>query len=228
MKPWKTLDRAPAPGGGELLLQERDGHFVIRVGGQELMSSRTHGSEEAMAKLAFEHRSPMPSHPRVLIGGLGMGFTVRATLELLVGPASVIVAELSEAVIRWNRELLADVARRPLDDSRVTLEQTDVLARLRMKAPPFDAILLDVDNGPAALTTPANAKLYGDAGIAACHQALGTRGALIVWSAAPDERYLARLRRGGFEAIEKTVPATKTGGKRHILFVARKGTSARR
>jgi spermidine synthase len=221
MKPWTTLDRAPAPGGGELLLQERDGTFVIRVHGTELMSSRTHGSEEAMARLAFEDRV-MPATPKVLVGGLGMGFTVRAALDVLPPSGKVVIAELSEAVVRWNKGPLADLARRPLEDPRIRIERVDVLGLLKQADRAYDAILLDIDNGPSALAAPGNASLYASRGIAACHQALRSGGALVVWSAGPDERYLLALEKAGLDARARTVTAHTTGGRRHTLFVARK------
>jgi spermidine synthase len=218
MKPWKTLDRAPTPDGGEYLLQEHDGTFVIRVDGKELMSSRTHGSEQAMAQAAF----PMgpPPDARVLIGGLGLGFTLRAVLDVLPPHGSVVVGELSEAVLRWNREQLAPLAGRPLEDLRAHVELGDVRSLMRKAKPRFHAVLLDVDNGPSAMTAQDNASLYDEAGIVTCYEALRPGGTLVVWSAGPDARYLERLERCGFEARARTVASRGEGGRRHVLFLA--------
>jgi spermidine synthase len=223
MKPWETLDMAPAPGGGALVLARRGEEYAIRVGGHVLMTSRTHGSEEALA----EHGcAPLAdrARPRVLIGGLGMGYTVRAALERLGPGASVTVAELVPAVVRWNRGTLAPLAGRPLEDPRVSVVEADVGAVLReAAAKPFDAVLLDVDNGPAALTRPENARLYGGGGLALAHGALKPGGVLIVWSAAPDAAFTRRFREAGFEVQEVETPARgKSGGARHVLFVGRR------
>jgi spermidine synthase len=220
MKPWKVLARAPAPDGGEFVLHHRDGEFVIRVRGQELMSSRVHGSEEAMARLASTALGAA-SRPRVLIGGLGLGYTVRATLDALGAEAQLVVAELAEAIVSWNRGPLAPLAGRPLEDPRVSVELGDV-QRVMRRGAPWHAILLDVDNGPAALTRASNAGLYDSAGLAAAHAALAPQGVLVVWSAGPDERFTARLSRAGFHSEAHTVPAGKGRGTRHTLFVARR------
>lgn len=229
MKPWETLDTAPAPGGGELVLARRGEEYVIRVGGHVLMTSRTHGSEEALA----EHGcAPLAdrARPRVLIGGLGMGYTVRAALERLGPRASITVAELVPAVVRWNRGPLAPLADRPLEDARVTVVEADVFAVLRDAAErPFDAVLLDVDNGPVALTRPENARLYGAGGLALARAALKPGGLLLVWSAAPDPTFSRRLRDAGFEPQVLEVPARgKSKGTRHVLFLGRPRTAPRR
>lgn len=229
MKPWETLDTAPAPGGGELVLARRGDEYVIRVGGHVLMTSRTHGSEEALA----EHGcAPLAgrARPRVLIGGLGMAYTVRAALERLGPRASITVAELVPAVVRWNRGPLAPLADRPLEDSRVTVVEADVFAVLRDAAErPFDAVLLDVDNGPVALTRPENARLYGAGGLALARAAIKPGGLLVVWSAAPDPSFSRRLRDAGFEPQMLEVPARgKSRGTRHVLFLGRPRAAQRR
>ncbi len=223
MKPWETLDTAPAPGGGELVLARRGEEYAIRVGGHVLMTSRTHGSEEALA----EHGcAPLANRarPRVLVGGLGMGYTVRAALDRLGPRASVTVAELVPAVVRWNRGVLAPLAGRPLEDSRVTVVEGDVGAVLREAASaPFEAILLDVDNGPAALTRPDNARLYGATGLTLAREALSPGGQLLVWSAAPDARFARRLGEAGLESRVVEVPARgRSGGTRHVLFLGKR------
>ena len=194
MKPWKTLAR-----DGALVLQERDGEHVLRSGGVELMSSRRHRSEAAMAAHAAGAK-------RVLVGGLGLGFTLRAVLEA-APEARVVVAELSNAVVEWNRTLLHTAS---LDDARVTVHLGDV-AEAEGR---FDCILLDVDNGPAALSDPGNAKLYAPKGIARFKAMLKPRGVLVVWSAGPSRQFLQALGRAGFEASEQPSGA-------HTLFVAR-------
>jgi spermidine synthase len=220
MKPWEILARAPAPDGGEFVLHHRDGEFVIRVRGQELMSSRVHGSEEEMARLASAALGGI-ANPRVLIGGLGLGYTLRATLDALGAGAQVAVAELAEAIVEWNRGPLAPLAGRPLEDPRARVEISDVRHVMRGGAP-WHAILLDVDNGPAALTRASNASLYDSPGLAAVHAALVPGGVLVVWSAGPDDRFTARLAQAGFLAETHPVRAGKGRGTRHTLFVARR------
>ncbi len=207
MKPWKTLATSHAPGGALLTLQQRDLEFAIRVDGQTLMSSRSTGSERAMAEAACAARSLK----RILIGGLGMGFTLRATLDLVSAHARITVAELSQAVIDWNKGMLAPLANAPLDDPRVQVIAKDV--RKVYKSGPFDAILLDVDNGPTAITADSNDSLYDDHGLALARAALHPTGVLVVWSAGPDLRFVKRLENAGFTATTQTI-------KRHTLFIA--------
>jgi spermidine synthase len=220
MKPWEVLSRAPAPDGGEFVLHHRDGEFVIRVHGQELMSSRVHGSEEELARQGCAGLRATRG-ARVLVGGLGLGYTLRATLDALEPDARVTVAELAEAIVEWNRGPLAPLAGRPLEDARVRVEVGDV-ARVMRAGGPFHAVLLDVDNGPAALTRASNAGLYGGAGLAAAHAALVPGGALVVWSAGPDARFSSRLARAGFSVGEHRVLAGRGRGTRHTLFIARR------
>jgi spermidine synthase len=217
--PWRTLGSAVTPDGGTLVLQERDGELVIRADGYVLMSSRVHGSEEALAETVCARLAG--ATPRLLIGGLGLGYTVRAALDRLPAGASVTVAELVPAVVDWNRGPLADLAGRPLDDPRVTVATADVSAVLAA-APPAstDAVLLDVDNGPTALPRSANAALYEAGGIAAARRALRPGGILGVWSAGSDDAFAARLRRGGFTVEIERVRARGRVGTRHVLFIA--------
>jgi spermidine synthase len=221
MIPWELLDSAPVPDGGETLrLYRRGDEFSIRIGANELMNSRTHGSEDRLAEAACA-RLAGRAQPRVLIGGLGMGFTLAAALRRLGPDAAVVVAELVPAVVEWNRGPLGAPSGRPLDDVRVAVHAGDVGALLRTAATAFDAILLDVDNGPAGLTRKGNDWLYGAAGLRAAHAALRPGGALAVWSAAPDRRFHARLRRAGFEVEELRVRAHRNRGARHIIWLAR-------
>jgi len=226
MIPWETLDRAKAPGGTELSLHRRGEEYVIRVAGQDLMGSRQHGSEESLARLGCAGLTGQRG-ARVLIGGLGMGFTARAALDVLAPDASLEVAELVPAVITWNRGPLAHLAGAPLEDPRVTVHAGDVVDVIGRARSRYHAILLDVDNGPDALTSPTNARLYGAAGLARALAALAPRGTLGVWSAADDPRFTARLGRAGFGVrVEKVLArhnAQKPGGKRHVLWIASKG-----
>ncbi len=221
MMPWKLLDRAQVPESGEeLRLYQRGGEFSIRVDGRELMNSRAHGSEDALAELAcvrIAHRSC----PRVLIGGLGMGYTTAAALHQLRADGQVVVAELVPAVVAWNRGPLADLAGRPLEDARVTVREADVARILHAERRAYDAILLDVDNGPAGLTWKGNDWLYARAGLDAAYAALKAASVLAVWSASPDRAFAKRLRRAGLEVTEVSVRARgPRGGGRHIIWLA--------
>ncbi len=218
MKPWKTLAREATPEGAELLLQERDGTYLIRVGGVELMSSARHGSEEALAALAL---SAVGKHARVLVGGLGLGYTLRATLDRLSADAKVVVAEISPVVVGWNRGPLGPLAGSPLSDPRVRVEVGDVGAILAASEA-LDAVLLDVDNGPSALFREGNRGLYSQDGLVAARRALVPGGVLAVWSAGPEAGFTAALRRAGFDAQEHTTPARVGSPTRHTVFLARR------
>ncbi|WP_309889018.1 hypothetical protein [Archangium sp.] len=220
MKPWKVIDRTPAPGGGELVLQQRGEEFAIRVNGRELMSSRQHGSEEKMAEVACAGLAG--KRPRVLVGGLGLGYTVRAALERLPPSAEVVVSELVPAVVTWNQGVLAPLAGRPLEDARVKVEMRDVGELLREADGSYDAVLLDVNNGPEALTQEQNRWLYGERGLATIRRALKSRGVVVVWSASPDQLFANRLKRAGFDTEVVETPARgKGGGPLHTLFIGR-------
>lgn len=226
MVPWQIVDRAAAPDGADWILARRGDEWVVRARGRVLMSSRQHGSEEALAALGLAK----VARPRtVLVGGLGLGFTVRAVLDRLPGDARVVVAELVPALAAWNRAHVGHLAGRPLDDPRTRLQHGDALQRIAEAKGAFDAILLDVDNGPSALADARNARLYGDEGVRACRDALRAGGALAVWSAGPDERYLARLQKAGLEALVHAVPARggTSKGVRHVVFVGRKVEAGR-
>jgi spermidine synthase len=217
--PWETVGRGRAPDGGELVLYRRGGEFVIRVDGAELMSSRAHGSEEKMAEIACAGRG---SDARVLIGGLGMGYTLRATLDALPAGAKVVVAEIVKEVVEWNRGPLAPLTGGSVTDPRVSVELADVAAVLRGTKDRWDAVMLDVDNGPQALTRKANHVLYGEPGLAMIKGTLRRGGLLAVWSADPDKRFVGRLRKAGFQAETVDTPARgKAGGPMHTIFVGR-------
>ena len=221
MLPWQLIDRAPTPDRrSELRLYRRGDEFSIQVDRQELMNSRQHGSEAEMARLALEGLAA--SQPRVLLGGLGMGFTLAAANALLPPPATIEVAELVGAVLEWNRGPLGECAGRPVDDPRVRVIVADVRAVIGQARACYDAILLDVDNGPEGLTQPSNAALYGAEGLAEIRRALAPSGVLAVWSAGPDARFPKRLAAAGFAWKAHTVRARAGGkGARHTVWVAR-------
>jgi spermidine synthase len=219
--PWILLDTAPVPGGeGELRLRRRGAEFSIRLGTVELMNSRLSGSEEALARLSCERIAARPQ-PRALIGGLGMGFTLRAALGALGPQASIIVAELVPAVVAWARGPMAELFGDSLTDPRVRIEEDDVGRLIRDGRGSYDAILLDVDNGPEALTRGSNDGLYGHDGLRAARAALRPRGVLAVWSCGPDRYFSAALRKAGFRVEEVTARANgKGGGARHVIWLA--------
>lgn len=227
MKRWELLGAASASEGTDIRLMRRDDEYVILANGKPLMSSRMHGSEEALAALGCTEAQRL-ARPRVLVGGLGMGFTLRAVLGVLPLAAVVTVAELVPAVIQWNREVLGALAGYPLQDPRVRIQVADVGFTLRAHRERFDAILLDVDNGPAAFTVGTNAGLYDDSGVAAAYAALCPLGTLAVWSAWEDTAFEQRLRAHGFTVDVVRVRARmKKGGPRHKIFLAHKGAPGR-
>lgn len=195
---WKLLDSAEVPDGGELRLYQRGGHFMIRAAGTELMASHNYASEEALASLACQ-RVGQRRRVRFLVGGLGMGYTLASALRQLRSDAEVVVAELVPDVVRWNRMHLGHLAEFPLEDPRVRLYEGDVGRLLRQSRAEFDAILLDVDNGPEGLTRVKNDWLYSFAGLHTATVALREDGILAVWAATPDDTFSTRLRRAGFE-----------------------------
>jgi spermidine synthase len=216
--PWETLGKARAPDGGELVLYRRGGELSIRVDGRELMSSRAHGSEEIMATMTCQREGV----ERVLIGGLGMGYTLRAALDAVGPSAKVVVAEIVPEVVEWNRGPLAHLAGRPLDDPRAAVEVGDVGALLRTTKVRYDVIMLDVDNGPVALTRKANQVLYGETGLAVSKRALRPGGVLAVWSASPDTAFVRRMRKCGFTVETHDVPARGVGGgPKHTIFLGK-------
>lgn len=218
---WEILGRARVPGNsGEMSLCKRGREFSIRMNGRELMNSRIHGSEEALSRLACGRIADRPK-ARVLIGGLGMGFTLAAALQRLGDECRVEVAELVPEVVAWNRGPLAHLAGNPLADGRVTVLETDVVFVLKESRRAYDAILLDVDNGPDGLVRKGNDWLYSRGGLAAAFAALRSRGVLAVWSTGPDRAFAGRLRRAGFAAEEIRVSAHESGkGGRHTIWIA--------
>ena len=221
MIPWELLDSAPMPGSGEALrLYKRGAEFSIRVETRELMNSRVHGSEDALAELACA-RIVDQSSPRVLIGGLGMGYTLAAALRRLGAQSRVIVAELVPAVVAWNEGPLAHLAGYPLQDRRITVREVDVAGILEEEHRRYDAIMLDVDNGPKDLTRRSNDWLYTHAGLDAALAALRPKGVLAIWSVGPERSFTQRLRRVGFAVDEIRVPARGArGGRPYTIWIA--------
>ena len=221
MNPWILLDSSQVPGnGGELCLHQRGDEFSIRIVGRgELMNSRVHGSEDALAEQTCA-RLLERARPRLLIGGLGMGFTLAAALRHTGEQAQVVVAELVPAVVAWNQGPLGEPAGHPLQDPRVTVRKVDVARLLMDGQQAYDAILLDVDNGPEGLTRKENDWLYGINGLSEAYTALRPGGVLAVWSAGPDKDFLQRLRKVGFEVDEMRVRTHGSKGARHVIWFA--------
>jgi spermidine synthase len=217
--PRVLLGTAPIPDGGELRLFQRGDEFSIMLGANELMNSRKKGSEEALASLACARLS-CAARPRVLIGGLGMGFTLRAALAALPAGAEVVVAELVPGVVAWARGEMAALYRDSLNDARVRIVEEDVARTIGSAR--WDAILLDVDNGPDGITVESNDALYAPAGLLAARAALRPGGVMTVWSSGPDAAFTARLRRAAFDVDEQVVRGGSGGrGARHVIWLAR-------
>jgi spermidine synthase len=221
MIPWIHLDTAAVPDGDELRLMQRGTEFSIMAGGGiELMNSRLSGSERALATLVCDRLKARPK-ARLLIGGLGMGFTLRAALADLPTTAGVVVAELVPGVVAWARGPLAHIFEGSLTDPRVAVREADVAALIDEAQAGFDAILLDVDNGPGGLSRQANDGLYSPQGLAAARRALRPGGILAVWSSGPSSEFTSRLRRAGFQTEEVKVRANRSGkGARHVIWLA--------
>jgi spermidine synthase len=223
MAHFTLIGTASIPGqGSQLRLLQRNDEFSIKIAGAagELMNSRLHGSEDALATIACERISGN-SRPRVLIGGLGMGFTLAAALKSLGPAAEVVVAELVPEVVDWNRGTLGSASGHPLTDARVQVHVGDVGQLLKQQADAYDVILLDVDNGPEGLTRKENDWLYSPAGLAAAQEALRPDGILAYWSAGQDPAFTERLRRAGFMVETVVVHAHRPGkGARHVIWLA--------
>ena len=222
MVPRILIDTAAVPDGGELRLFRRGDEFSIMLGANELMNSRLSGSEEALAELACD-RLAGTARPHFLIGGLGMGFTLRAALARLGPEAAVTVAELVPAVVAWARGPMAQIFAGCLDDQRVRIAAEDVAGLIWAGAGAYDAILLDVDNGPDGLSRESNGRLYSANGLAAARRALRPGGVLAIWSAAPDRAFTRRLGEAGY-VVEEVVARGRAGGRgaRHVIWLAKK------
>jgi spermidine synthase len=213
------LDVAAVPGGGELRLLRRGAELSNLLGTNPLMNSRMSGSEQALANLTCA-RLAGRRRPHLLIGGLGMGFTLRSALAALPADAIVVVAELVPAVIAWAHGPMAELFGTSLADPRLTLREADVGQLIATPATLYDAILLDVDNGPDGLTQSGNDRLYSAAGLKAAKLALRPGGVLAVWSVAPDAAFTQRLARAGFAVEETRVRAHGKSGPRHTIWLA--------
>jgi spermidine synthase len=221
MIPLEHIASARVPGGEELRLMRRGADFMIVLDRNELMNSRMSGSEEALATLTCERLADRPA-PHLLIGGYGMGFTLRAALQVLGPDAYLTVAELVPEIIDWARGPMAELTAGGLDDPRVDLVEADVGHLIGRETGLYDAILLDVDNGPDGLVRRENHRLYSKEGLRAAKNALTPGGVLAVWSAAPDPVFAGRLRKAGFEVEEVVVRARSNGkGARHVIWFAR-------
>ena len=218
VKAFQLAGQAVAADGTVIKLMRRGEEYSILADGAVLMSSRMHGSEDVLAKLGCEGLRRV-KRACVLIGGLGMGFTLRAALDLLAADATAMVAELVPAVVEWNRGELGHLAGHPLEDRRVQVEMGDVAGTLRLRAGQFDAVMLDVDNGPAAMTASNNAGLYDERGVAVMYAALRAKGVLAIWAIKEDRKFEKRLRAAGFEV---RVERVKKSGVRHTIFLGRK------
>ncbi len=221
MKPSELLGQTLTPDGTDVTLLRRGSEYIILADGKALMSSRMHGSEEALATFGCDMARRI-EEPCVLVGGLGMGYSLRAALDVLPPGAKVVVAELLPAIVEWNRGALGPLAQHPLRDRRVSVQLGDVGATLAAEARRFDAVLLDVDNGPSAFAQTGNGALYGDAGVARTRKALRPGGIYAVWSARDDVKFQHRLRHNGFAVEAHHVRGRlKRGGPVHTIFVGR-------
>ena len=213
----QTIDSARIEGGSEFVLARHDQEWIVRVDGRVLMSSRMHDSEEALAEHSLERCSDAQA---VLVGGLGLGFTLRAVLDRVEPDTRVVVAELVPQLVSWNRTHLAELHDHALDDPRCEVVVGDVYDTIKRSPRAFDVILLDVDNGPVALSSAKNQRLYADYGVRACQQALRPGGVLAVWSSGPNARFERRLQAAGFEVEVLRVAARKGSRARHVIFMA--------
>ena len=220
MKKWTLLDKTLTPDGKTISLHEHDGSYTIRVDGAQLMSTRQHASEERLAESACAHLRNQPG-ARVLIGGLGFGFTLKACLGVVAPDATVVVAEILSAVIAWNRNPAFPLAADAMADRRVTVSHGDVRQVISEERHGFDSVILDVDNGPDALSTGGNADLYKDAGLQSTLLALRPAGCAAFWSAAPDRAFERRMTRAGFAVEVVACRSRPDSGGWHTLYLGR-------
>jgi spermidine synthase len=220
VKKWTTVDQALTPDGKTISLHEHDGSYAIRVDGIPLMSTRQHASEEKLAELACAHLQGV-RRARVLIGGLGFGFTLKAALAAVAGDATVVMAEILGAVIAWNRNPAFPLAAEWLADARVTVLQRDAGEAIREARGSFDSIILDVDNGPAALSTGGNGRLYDYTGLRHARAALRPAGCVAFWSVAPDAAFERLMAQAGFSVEVRRCRSHGSSGRWHTLFLGR-------
>lgn len=220
MKPWELLGSATAPSGESITLHRRDTEYRINVNGHLLMHNLAHASEDALAEIGLRGLGKVKA-PSVLVGGLGMGYTLAAALRRLGPEATVFVAELLPAVVEWNRGPLAHLAGYPLRDPRVTVLEKDIAELMRSERGAYDAILQDVDNGPEGQTMASNDWLYGEAGLAAAAATLRPNGVLAFWSSKPNKEFVKRLRKVGFDVQEHPVRSRDAHrGSHYIIWTA--------
>tara|TARA_A100001037_G_C15105879_1_gene616407 strand:+ start:508 stop:1173 length:666 start_codon:yes stop_codon:yes gene_type:complete len=220
MKPWIIAGEAVSPDGTLLELVEHDGEYIIKADGLPLMSTRMHHSEIELARLVCRKLKP---GARVMIGGLGLGYTLRAAIELLPKQGTAVQVELVPEVIEWNRGPLAPFANHPLNDNRTELVQDDISQVIKRSKNEFDAIMLDVDNGPSPLVEERNSWLYTDHGLQSIRTALKNGGKVAIWSADDEPKFVSKMTRNGFRAEKHRVQAHNgKGGIRHIIFTGRK------
>jgi len=217
MKPRVKIATAQTPDGGEMVLYQHGRDFSIMINGQDLMHSRQHESELELARLGCAHLAGRTA-ARILIGGLGMGYTLRQALNMLSPGAQVVVGELLGEVVKWNREFFGDLNGHPLGDQRVDLKTGDIFELISRSGRKFDAILLDIDNGPDAMTDSGNRRLYGPEGLQACRRALREQGCLAVWSAEPNKKFEQRLMSCSFHVRRYRVSAYR-GSKSPSRFI---------
>ena len=222
MKKWTPIDIARMPDGKTISLSEHDGDYSVRVDGANLMSTRKHASEEKLAELACAHVSGIRG-ARVLIGGLGFGFTLKAALSVLGADATVVMAEILAAVIAWNRNPSFNLAARAMADPRVIVLQRDVADVIHEAQGSFDSIIIDVDNGPSALSTESNHRLYDAKGLRLMRTALRPGGCVAIWSAAPEPAFEKVMARAGFAVDLQRCRAHGNSGGWHFIFVGRVG-----
>lgn len=218
MLEWVTVERAKV-GTSEFVLARHGEDWVVRVDNRVLMSNRVHQSEIELAEQAIER---VVDPEDILIGGLGLGYTLRAALDVASESARVTVVELVPELVDWNRRLLPHLNDHPLEDPRCEVIVGDAFAAIARARRAYDVIVLDVDNGPIALSQEANQRLYGDAGTRACWEALRPGGILGVWSAGPSPKYSQRLARFGFDSTVEWVPARLGARAKHVLFFGAK------
>jgi spermidine synthase len=224
MKQLNKLATAIIPNnGGELVLLQREDEFTIKLSGSRgvLMNSRVYNSEQALATLGCAHIKNQ-ENAHVLVGGLGMGYTLATALECVTHSSRVTVAELIPEVVEWNRGPLGECAGKPLEDERSQVRLGDITDLIKQQNPDFDAILLDVDNGPEGITNNDNNWLYSAAGLSALYNSLQPKGVLAVWSAGPDAMFIIQLKKAGFKVSDKMVRARPGKGSRHVIFLAEK------
>ena len=220
MKPWNTVGKAVSPDGTRLELVEHDGDYVIKADDLPLMSTRMHFSEMELARLVC---TKLKSKAKVMIGGLGLGYTLRSALDLIPKDGVVVQVELVPEVIEWNKGPLGSFNNHPLKDTRTEIVQDDISKVIRQSQNNYDSIILDVDNGPSPLINERNAWLYTNQGLQSIRKALKNQGQVAIWSANDDPRFISHMKRNGFLAEKHYIQAHKgKGGIRHVIFTGRK------